>query len=73
LAPRVRPASGQARRRDGIPASGSLVLYEQNTAIAVPSTDAIHRVKQLTGNQMFVSRQTTSQRPPPKILPIYIS
>jgi hypothetical protein len=49
------------------------VLHEYNTAIAVPSTDAVHRVKQLTGNQMFGSRQTTSQRPLPKILPIYIS
>jgi hypothetical protein len=29
--------------------------------------------KDLTGHQMFVSRQTTSQLPPPKILPIYIS
>jgi hypothetical protein len=49
------------------------VLHEHNTAIAVPSTDAVHRVKQLTENQMFGSRRTTSQRPLPKILPIYIS
>jgi hypothetical protein len=31
------------------------------------------RDKQLTKNQMFGSRRTTSQRPLPKILPIYIS
>jgi hypothetical protein len=30
-------------------------------------------VKHLTENQMFGSRHTTSQRPPPKILSIYIS
>jgi len=36
------PASRHARRRDGIPASGLLVLHEHNTAIAVPSTDAVH-------------------------------
>jgi hypothetical protein len=29
--------------------------------------------KHLTENQMFGSRQITSQRPLPKILPIYIS
>jgi hypothetical protein len=49
------------------------VLDEHNTAIAMSPTDAVHRVKQLTGNQMFVSRQTTNQRPPPKAVPIYIS
>ena len=49
------------------------MLHEHNTAIAVRSTDAVHRVKQLTENQMFGSRRTTSQRPLPKILSIYIS
>ena len=49
------------------------MLYEHNTAITMPPIDVVHRVEQLIGNQMFVSRQTTSQRPLPKILPIYIS
>ena len=49
------------------------MLYEHNTAIVVPSTDAMHRVKQLTGNQMFGSRQTTGPSPRSKSLPIYIS
>lgn len=53
-----------------MPTSGSLVLYEHN---AMPPTYAVHRVKQLTGNQMFGSRGTASQRLLPKILLIYIS
>ena len=49
------------------------MLDEQNTAVAVPSTGAVHRVKQLTENQMFISVQTTGQSPPPDTLPNYIS
>lgn len=34
---------------------------------------AMGSLKDLTGNQMFVSRQITSQNPPLKAFPIYIS
>lgn len=69
----MSPGTRVSGRVGGLPASGLLVLDEQNTAVAVPSTGAVHRVKQLTENQMFISVQTTGQSPPPDTLPNYIS
>ena len=35
--------------------------YEENTASAVPSTDAVHRVKQLTENQMLATDRPSAE------------